>query len=215
MSEHHIKNQLRDEYFCLLPHIRRVKDQLEAEVRYALIPILNNLETHERLQVFSRIKECESAVDSLRRRQEGATFDKLIPDKYSLNQLKDLAGVRILVFPRKRLMEEVDKTLRKDFSSWGEDHVPGYRDDDKPLALKYYGHCQGNDKVYGEIQIVPMLTGLFWQVEHFAIYKPMPEFKGATKSLEMRQKTQEVLNSLESFEQTFENTLIDHSSLCR
>jgi len=33
------------------------------------------LDRYERLTVTSRIKECESAIDALRRRQEAATFD--------------------------------------------------------------------------------------------------------------------------------------------
>ena len=60
------------------------------------------------------------------------------------------------------------------------------------------------DKIHGEIQIVPMLTGLFWHVEHEAIYKPKPELKSLANSLEMRERTQDVLNALKAFEQTFE-----------
>ncbi|MDB5923505.1 MAG: hypothetical protein JWN13_2441, partial [Betaproteobacteria bacterium] len=53
-----------------------------------------------RIAVKWRIKECPSAIDSLRRRQEGATFDPDQPDKYDLTNLKDLAGIRISVFPK-------------------------------------------------------------------------------------------------------------------
>lgn len=206
MKARTIEDSLREEYFTLLPNIRRVKEQLETIVKYELLPILNNLETHERFDVFSRVKDCESAVNSLRRRQEGATFDRRKPEKYSLTQLRDLAGVRVLVFPR-GLISRVNKIVLNSFDSWVSDPVPSFNDDDDPLALKYYGHTPYSNNIIGEIQIVPMLTGLFWEVEHAAIYKPKPEFKGISRSLEMRQQTQKVLNELKNFEETFEKLI--------
>ncbi|MCK5591583.1 MAG: hypothetical protein KAI72_06475 [Candidatus Pacebacteria bacterium] len=205
MNGSNIVNRLRDEYFRLLPYICKVKEQLEAEIKYFLIPIVNNLKAHQRLVVVSRIKECESAINALRsKRQEGGAFDK---DKnYSLKDLKDLAGVRILLFPRS-LENNVNNIIRNKYTKWTSDPILGFEDTDAPLALKYYGYCSDSNKIYGEIQIVPMLTGLFWEVEHAAIYKPKPELKGAVKSLEMRERTQEVLNALKLFEQEFESLI--------
>jgi ppGpp synthetase/RelA/SpoT-type nucleotidyltranferase len=197
------EDKLREEYFKLLPIVRCIKEQLEAEVRYRLIHILNTLQPHERFKVVSRVKDCESAIISLRRRQEGSLFDQDYPERYCLTQLQDLAGIRILVFPRD-LIDRIDRCIRNNFDSWKADHVPGYKEGDENQALKYFGHCSSEDAIYGEIQIVPMLTGLFWEVEHEAIYKPKPEFKGIAKSLEMRERTQEVLDALKSFEETFE-----------
>ena len=105
------EDRLREEYFDLLPDIRRVANELEAEVKHCLIPISLRLEKHERLIVTSRIKECNSAVESVRRRQEGATFDNDRPKRYALTSLNDLAGVRVLAFPRTRLTE-ADRELR-------------------------------------------------------------------------------------------------------
>jgi ppGpp synthetase/RelA/SpoT-type nucleotidyltranferase len=59
--------------------------------------------------VTSRVKECESALDSLRRRQEGATFDSGRPELYSLDKLNDLAGVRVLAFHIRTSRLRVDK----------------------------------------------------------------------------------------------------------
>jgi ppGpp synthetase/RelA/SpoT-type nucleotidyltranferase len=69
-----IEDRLREEYFDLLPEIRRVVEHLEAEVRYLLPPIRREFRRDEQVVVTSRVKDCESAVDSLRRKQEGATF---------------------------------------------------------------------------------------------------------------------------------------------
>ena len=204
MTTRGIEDKLREEYFKLLPNIRRTKEQLEAEVRYRLIQILNTLQSHERFEVISRIKDCESAINSLRRRQEGSLFDTDHPEKYSLIQLKDLAGVRILVFPRGELINKIDKCIKDHFVSWEADHVPGYKEGDENQALKYFGHCSSDDITYSEIQIVPMLTGLFWKVEHEAIYKPKPEFKSIANSFEMQERTQKVLDALKDFEETFE-----------
>jgi ppGpp synthetase/RelA/SpoT-type nucleotidyltranferase len=67
--------ELDQDTFDLLPHMRRVADELEAEIKHCLIPVSRRLDKYERLVVTSRVKECESALDSLRRRQEGWTFD--------------------------------------------------------------------------------------------------------------------------------------------
>jgi ppGpp synthetase/RelA/SpoT-type nucleotidyltranferase len=83
-SERTIEDRLREEYFDLLPDVRRVLDELEADVRHCLVPISIRLDKYEKLVVTSRIKECESALDSVRRRQESPIFDRGQPELYSL-----------------------------------------------------------------------------------------------------------------------------------
>jgi len=205
MLERTIEDRLREEYFELLPDIRRVAEHLEAEVKYYLLPISRQLDMFERLVVTSRIKECESALEALRRRQEGATFDRDRPELYTLSSLNDLAGVRVLAFPRTRLAE-IDLEVRKRFSDWNSDPVPGYNETNE-LAFKYYGYCDAISKVRGELQIVSMLTGLFWEVEHTTIYKPTPKLKGVARNLEMRKCTEEVLKSIRAFEEQFEELI--------
>jgi hypothetical protein len=167
------------------------------------------LDRYERLVITSRIKECESALDALRRRQELATFDRDRPERYTLYSLKDLAGVRVAVFPRGR-WTETEQELHRQFSSWEPDPV---RDENgELLAFKYHGYCNASEKVRGEFQVVPMLTALFWEVEHAAIYKPSPILKGVARSLEMQQRTTEVLKALQAFEEEFES-LVRHDRL--
>ncbi|HXA08018.1 MAG TPA: hypothetical protein VNY30_24390 [Bryobacteraceae bacterium] len=206
MAERTVEDRLREEYFALLPDIRRVAEELETKVRHCLLPISSRLDRYEQLAITSRIKECDSALDALRRRQEFATFDRDQPERYTLSSLKDLAGVRVSVFPRRR-WNETDQELHKQFSSWEPDLV---RDESgELLAFKYYGYCNVSDKVRGEFQVVPMLTALFWEVEHTAIYKPSPILKGVARSLEMQQRTTEVLKALQAFEEEFES-LVQH-----
>jgi len=116
VAERTVEDRLREEYFELFPEVRRVAEQLEAEIRYRLLPISRGLDRYERLYVKSRVKECESAIESLRLRQEGSTFDREKPDFYTLYNLRDLAGVRVLAFPRNRLAE-IDSHLQTFFSS--------------------------------------------------------------------------------------------------
>jgi ppGpp synthetase/RelA/SpoT-type nucleotidyltranferase len=68
----------------------------------------------EIIEVRARVKQCESALDSLRRRQEGTIFDQNRPSAYSLTNLKDLAAVRVLAFPHSRVTE-IDSVLRLKF----------------------------------------------------------------------------------------------------
>jgi hypothetical protein len=112
MSGRTIEDRLREEYFDLLPVIRRVVEQLETQVKYHVLSISRELQKHERLVVTSRIKECESALDAVRRQQELGTFDAGRPELYTLASLHDLAGVRVQAFPRGRL-SEIDVALRR------------------------------------------------------------------------------------------------------
>lgn len=136
-------------------------------------------------------------------RQEGATFDRDQPELYTLTSLNDLAGIRVLAFPRSRLTE-VDGMLRKLFASWIPDPI---EDEGELTAFTYHGFCAASATVRGEYQVVSMLTGLFWEVEHSAMYKPAPTLKGVTRSLEMQHRYKEVLSVLNAFEQEFETSV--------
>src|SRR2546425_12180509 len=93
-----VEDRLRAEYVSLLPAMRRTLTQIETEVSYALLPVTLEVHRYERILVKARLKECESAVDSLRRRQEGGRFDTDKRNTYSLASLPDLVGVRVLTF---------------------------------------------------------------------------------------------------------------------
>lgn len=178
-------------------------ENLEAEVRHGVLPIFRTLHRGEQIVVKSRIKECERAVDSLRRRQESRIFVPERVEEYTLLELKDLAGVRVLAFPRAR-RTELNEVLRGVFPAWDRDP---FQDDPQEtlLGYKYSGFIhEVSERVSGEYQIVSMLVGLFWEVEHSAIYKPIPELRGASRSLPMQERTQEVLRSLAAFEEEFE-----------
>lgn len=49
-----------------------------------------------------------------------------------------------------------------------------------------------------------MLTGLFWEVEHSAIYKPAARLGQIALSLGMRERTRDVAKALRAFEEQFE-----------
>jgi ppGpp synthetase/RelA/SpoT-type nucleotidyltranferase len=198
--ERTVEDRLREEYFNLLPEIRRVADRLEAEIRYLVLPVSGVLERHERLVVKCRVKSCESALEKLRRRQQGRTFQRNQPESYSLTSLNDLAGVRVLAFPRSRL-GEIDRLLRSEFGGWAADPV---EDDGELQAFKYSGYGHASDKVKGEYQVVSMLTGLFWEVEHSAIYKPDVRLSGIADHRGMRERTRDVAKALKAFEEQFE-----------
>ncbi len=198
-----MEDRLREEYFALLPDARRVVEELEAQVRYRLLPLSTKLHGYQRLEVTSRIKDCESALGALRRRQEAATFDPDKADSYTLTALNDLVGARVLAFPRS-LWVEADSNLRQHFLSWIADPILADHETIEPLAFKYHGYCPCNGNFHAELQIVPMLIGSFWEVEHSAIYKPSPELKSVVESLGMQQRTSDVLNALKAFEDEFE-----------
>lgn len=98
-------------------------------------------------------------------------------------------------------MADIDNKLRKVFPSWTADPV---EDDGDVLALKYYGKCRKSDRVKGEYQVVSMLIGLFWEVEHSAIYKPDVALRGIDQNFGMRERTRDVAKALRAFEDQFE-----------
>lgn len=201
-----VEDQLREEYFDLLPEIRRVLVETETRVRHALLDTTLALQRYERLVVTSRIKECDSAVDSLRRRQPLGLFDEGRGEEYSLTQLRDLAAVRVMAFPQQRL-HDADRVLQRVLSDWTPDPVPGVADADPPLALKYFGKWESQSRIIAEVQIVPLLIGFFWEVEHSAIYKPNPNLRGVARSEAVIQRRNEVLMALRAFEAEFESAI--------
>lgn len=197
MQTRTVEDLLREEYFDLLPEIRHVAEYMETVIKHQLLWISGDLDRFEHLSVKSRIKNCESAMTSLRRKQEGRIFDQA--QIYTLTSLRDLAGVRVLAFPSGRI-QQVDTALRTLFPRWREDPV---LEDGEKLAFKYHGICDASNRITGEYQIVPALIGLFWEVEHSAIYKPSPRLKGVENSLEAKKSRANVYKALQEFEQQF------------
>jgi ppGpp synthetase/RelA/SpoT-type nucleotidyltranferase len=198
-----VEDHLREEYFDLLPDVLRVTQHVEAEIKYRLLPVLRTLKTFEQLSVESRVKGCESAIESLRKRQDFATFNVDSPESYTLTSLKDLAGVRVLAFPPNRV-REIDQILRrvKAIEDWTSDPVDANQ---ATIAFKYSGHYSpASTRVKGEYQVVSLLTGRFWEVEHSAMYKPGPTIKDATEAPLMQRRRQAVLRELAAFEDEFE-----------
>jgi hypothetical protein len=103
MTERTVEDRLREEYFLLSSEIRRVLHQLQTDVTYLLLPVTLDLKHHERIHIEARAKECDSAINALRRREEARQFDEDSPTRYSLANLPDLAALRVLVFPKSRL----------------------------------------------------------------------------------------------------------------
>jgi hypothetical protein len=197
------EDRLRAQYFDLLPEMRRVLWQLEAEIRFHTLPILHGLGQGEQLEVDSRLKDCESALEKLLRIRgdEGRTFDPDRNDEYSLLELPDLVGVRVLVFPNRRL-GQVDATLQAHFQGWAAKPLKNRKGN--VLAPRYTGYCnEVSRSVQAEYQVVPMLLGLFWRVEHPAMYK----FGNVGNSRMMRDRRARVEEALAHFEEGVESFL--------
>jgi ppGpp synthetase/RelA/SpoT-type nucleotidyltranferase len=203
-----VEDRLRAEYVALLPAMQRTLTGLMTEVNHLLLPAILDLDRYEKILVKGRIKDSESALDSLRRRQRLARFDVQHGEDYSLTTLPDLVGIRVLAFPMRRL-EDVRRILETEprLSTWTSDHIESPNSAQPPVAFKYQGLWNVNDSFRSELQIASLLIGLFWEVEHSAIYKPTPRLQGVAGSISMRDRNDAVLNALQSFEQEFENQL--------
>jgi ppGpp synthetase/RelA/SpoT-type nucleotidyltranferase len=205
MKPRKVQDYLREEYSILLPEVWRATDELETRVRHLLLPVRKGLARHEQVVVRSRVKECESAIEALRRRAEPSKLEPAnCAPSPSLTTLNDLAGVRILAFPKCRVVE-VDALLRCSFPHWTPDPVPPIRGCANSLALKYHGYLDSRCLIRAEIQLMSMLVGMFWEVEHAALYKPGEELRGVEISVKMQSRYVDVIRALHSFEAEFES----------
>jgi len=200
-----VDDRLRDEYVRLLPDMRRTLTSIETEVNYALLRLKLGLHPYEQILVKTRLKECESAINSLKQRQEFATFASEHPERYSLTSLPDLVGVRILIFPQRHL-RDVQRLIAPRIAGWVEDHLHRAGSADPQVALKYRGYWEPNDPIMAEIQIMSLLIGLFWEVEHSAVYKASPKLRGL-RSDAMKTRYEAVLTALQEFEEEFERQI--------
>lgn len=206
-----IQDHLRGEYFTLLPKMRRTLLAVETKVRHLILPVAISAHDYERVIVTSRLKECESAVAALKRRQEGGTFEPGRFDLYSLSKLPDLVGVRVMAFPPMRL-GEVHSALQPLVCHWVADPVTS--SSGETLAFKYFGRSvEASTDVNAEVQITSALIGLFWEVEHSALYKPTPDLKNAVQKGPMKKCADEVLAALRAFEQEFDRVIGEREDL--
>jgi ppGpp synthetase/RelA/SpoT-type nucleotidyltranferase len=203
-----VEDRLRAEYVDLLPSMQRVLTALMTEVNHVLLSTILNLDRHEQILVKGRLKGSESAIDSLRRRQEMGTFDVDRSAGYSLTTLPDLMGIRVLLFPQRRL-DGVRRILESEarLAGWKHDHIPNPEPVRAPIGFKYRGFWNPTDTFQSELQIVSLLVGLFWEVEHSAIYKPTPELQGIASSISMKARNDAVLKALQQFEEEFDRQI--------
>jgi hypothetical protein len=134
-----VEDKLREEYSRSLPVLHKVKTTVETEVRYSLLRLIPRLGQYERIVISARVKECESAVEKLKRQCEGNKFDAKNWQTYSLTSLVDLAAVRVMVFPTKRLLE-ADRLLRARFAAWTVDTE--FEEAHGGNAFKYHGRTE-------------------------------------------------------------------------
>ncbi len=204
MTGRSAEDRLREQYQQLLPELKRDREKLEIEIRHALLPLQDNLQRHERIEIVSRIKDCDSAIKKLRDSQEAKLFD---PNRrYSLTTLNDLVGVKVFVFPRKRL-RQVDAILRVKFTNW--DYDP-FKKDGERLGYKYIGEVTARHGFRVEYQVVSALAGKYLEVEHDAVYKPGHSYSNMGDHDSIRQAREAAFAALTHFDKVFEQTLADY-----
>jgi len=205
-EERLVEDRLRAEYVNLLPAMKRIQVSMETEIRYLLLPTILGLDRHEQIVVRARLKDCESAVESLRRRQGWSAFDAEHPERYSLTALRDLVGLRVMTFPGQRF-RDAHRVIRRRILDWTADPIPAVDSSGPPLGQKYYGRWNPDDSIRSEVQVVPLLISLFWEVEHSAIYKPTAGTREIAASFRMRGHTAAVVSALQQFEAEFDRQL--------
>lgn len=197
------EDELRQEYSRLLPVSLKLQRFLETQLNGYLKSHVYKLREYEQIEVTSRVKECESAIKSLKAKKAEGGFDP--SKKYSLTSLKDIVGVRVSVFPSS-LLNEIKNLIEAKFA-WTIDEKHSHLN-----VWKFQGKIK-NRKIGCEVQIVPMLVSAFWKVEHATLYKPHPELKGIAENQKMKAIYNEVEEKLVEFESAFEEYINKQSDL--
>ncbi len=197
-----VEDYLREEYIILSPLLNKIKINLEIDINKQILPIVNKLQSFERVSVVSRIKTMKSAIEKLQSKQEGKTFQQNYPEKYSLKQLKDLVGLRVLYFPE-TLKEELHCIIINKYKSWKYEPVMDFEKGKDIIIHKFYGSIEIGPNIISEIQIMPMLYSRFLDLEHDIIYKPDPKYKGIQRSFELKEVKNKVLKQFQQFENVF------------
>ncbi len=197
-----VEDYLREEYILLSPVLRKIRKNLETEIKKQILPIINRLQPYERVSVVSRIKDMESAIEKLQSKQEGKTFQQNAPEKYSLKQLKDLVGLRVLYFPA-TLKQQILDIIFNNYKSWKDDHVVDFETGKDIIIHKFHGSIRIAKDIVAEIQIMPVLYSGFLNLEHDIIYKPHQEYKGISRSLKVKKEKNKLMVQFQQFENVF------------
>lgn len=65
------EDRLRQEYFELLPELLKIQQLMEAKIKWYLKGMIYNFDKkYQRIEVVSRIKDCDSAIETLKRKQK-------------------------------------------------------------------------------------------------------------------------------------------------
>ena len=108
-----------------------------------------------------RENRCGVANQGLRERLHNPTAKD--GGTYILTNLRDLAGVRVLAFPRARWTEAND-IFRTVFPSWESRSMPDPVSG-TTLVHKYNVYLSATDQIRAELQISPRLIGQFLDIE--------------------------------------------------
>lgn len=174
-TQEEIEAKLFKEYIYNRPIYEKIINIAKAQIEYELIKIRLNKKPWERIEVIARIKEFSSALDKIKRPREARVLEPT--DSFAM--LKDMAGLKIRVFPNSYL-ESVENIIKSLFRDLEGDHKPSVNneiDEEDYHILEYLKYAAKLRPEYGintnfEVQIVPFLLDSFMNVEHDIIFKP-------------------------------------------
>jgi hypothetical protein len=86
-EEQKVISQLRAEYFDLFPVLEKLHGKFSLDINCALKECIINLKNHQKIEIHTRIKDCDSAVNALRMDQEMNCFKSDV--EYTLKDLND------------------------------------------------------------------------------------------------------------------------------
>jgi ppGpp synthetase/RelA/SpoT-type nucleotidyltranferase len=204
-NREYIEYRLLSEYSKSYPTYKKIRDKAEAIIKYNLIDSLYKKKNWERIEVISRIKEVESAINKLKRKREGRTLE----ESDTLATLTDMVGLKIRVFPNDYL-EPIGTIIKNAFPIIEEDHEPQqeYGIDEKDyyadvIRLKYIASFKNNN-INFEIQIVPFILDAFYEIDHDIIYKPDTKLPNPTLIARlMKEPNQNIVAAIKIWSKSF------------
>ncbi len=195
-----VESRLQLEYLKVASALYKAKEYIEIEIKHTIKTQLLEAVHANKILISSRVKDCNSAITALKKKEEGRVFRD--GRQYSITQLNDLIGLRISVFPltllelvQSPLLSYLENNFEQPFQT---DHTTIENYD----IYKYRGIHNQFSEFNCEIQLIPMLISKFWDTEHDVFYKPASPHDAPP----MKEAYDAVIKSLYSFEKTYEES---------
>lgn len=183
---------LRSEYDNQINKMNGLLDYYKTEIEYLIRELKLNCKKFEKIEFSSRIKTFESCITKLKKKNEA----NVLTEEAKLSEVKDLIGIRMLVFPNDYI-EVIKRLIMRKHNKFTIEEI----DEDKKKECDFikffvYFNIEKFNHILVEIQILPYLLGKYWDIEHSLIYKPQDMYPHKVQKTQLKEISQQTTQNI-------------------